>query len=159
MKKLIMTGCVLLALTITGCNQSHANRRTETRETARLVSQSHDAVGMPNIQNFQEKRIMRTILELRDQANLSTFTYITTLDGKLVFIGNSIGYGLPASVQFTAPHAYSGGSYSLPQAEANGLYMPEGLSATWIMLVNPESGEAEPVYIEQEIIVSPFRLN
>ena len=37
--------------------------------------------------------------------------------------------------------------------------MPEGLSATWLMMINPATGEAQPVYIESEIVVSPFPLH
>ena len=50
-------------------------------------------------------------------------------------------------------------SLALPQADPNGLFMPSGLSATWVMLVNPRTNKPQPVYIENEIIVSPFRLN
>jgi hypothetical protein len=114
---------------------------------------------MPNIVNFQERRLMRQIMELRDQEDLQTYTYIVSLDAKLVFLGNSIGYGLPFSVQFTNSqrHAYNGAV--IPQPEANGLFMPDGLSATWIMLIDPSTKQARPVYVESEILVSPFKLH
>jgi hypothetical protein len=35
--------------------------------------------------------------------------------------------------------------------------MPDGLSATWVMLKGPD-GKVKPVYIEPQIIVSPFKL-
>jgi hypothetical protein len=37
--------------------------------------------------------------------------------------------------------------------------MPEGLSATWVMLVDPKTGEPRPVYVEPSILVSPFPLH
>lgn len=45
----------------------------------------------------------------------------------------------------------------MPQAEPNGLFMPEGLSATWVMRVN-EDGSTEPVYMEETITVSQTKL-
>jgi len=36
--------------------------------------------------------------------------------------------------------------------------MPEGLSATWLMMEDPSTKEIKPVYVEQEILVSPFKL-
>lgn len=41
---------------------------------------------------------------------------------------------------------------------ANGLFMPQGLSATWLMMIDPQTNEPRPVYVEPEIIVSPFPL-
>jgi len=35
--------------------------------------------------------------------------------------------------------------------------MPDGLSATWLMMIDKD-GKSRPVYIEPEIIVSPFPL-
>jgi hypothetical protein len=73
-------------------------------------------------------------------------------------------------VQFTNPekvvvnkfrgnaNGYGGVYGTLPQADPNGLFMPDGLSATWILLVGPD-GEAHPVYVESEILVSPFSLH
>jgi len=47
---------------------------------------------------------------------------------------------------------------TLPQADPNGLFMPTSSSATWLMMIDPETNKPRPVYIEPEIIVSPFRL-
>ena len=38
-----------------------------------------------------------------------------------------------------------------------GLFMPEGLSATYVMCMI--KGKLKPVYVEPEIIVSPFKLH
>jgi hypothetical protein len=36
--------------------------------------------------------------------------------------------------------------------------MPDGLSATWLLLFEPETNEPRPTYVEPEIIVTPFPL-
>ena len=50
-------------------------------------------------------------------------------------------------------------SIAMPQADPNGLFMPSGLSATWLMMIDQRTGEARPVYVEPQIIVSPFPLH
>lgn len=128
--------------------------------------------GLPAIKNFQEKKTLKMLYELRDQANLVCYAYLVNqLNGEIgQFIGKCIGYGIPASTQYSNPEKVVdfkemctvsiAGFYpaTIPQPEPNGLFMPEGLSATWLMLINPETGEPEPVYIEPMVIVSPFPL-
>ena len=46
----------------------------------------------------------------------------------------------------------------MPQAEPNGLFMPEGLSATWLMIINPDTGEMEVIYCEPTITVTQSKL-
>jgi hypothetical protein len=162
MKRLILILCCVLFV---GCveNVPDADKR-QAQETQKRLLDADKQIGMPDIVNFTERRLARDILELRDQESLSTYTYLVSLEGKLVFLGESIGYGLPYSVQFTNPEVevyrrYEGGHGTMPQADPNGLFMPDGLSATWILLKDPESGEARPTYVEPSIVVSPFKLH
>jgi hypothetical protein len=148
-----------------GCveNVPSADKR-QAQETKKRLLEADKQVGMPDIVNFTERRLAKDILELRDQESLSTYTYLVNLEGKLIFLGESIGYGLPYSVQFTNPEVevyrrMDGGHGTMPQADPNGLFMPDGLSATRILLKDPESGEARPTYVEPSIIVSPFKLH
>ena len=135
------------------------------QQTEQALSEANRQIGMPAIVNYQERKLAKQIFELRDQENLVTYAYITSYTGKLVFLGKAIGYGLPYSVQYTNPERLDrilyngGGALVLPQADPNGLFMPQGLSATWLQLIDPDSGEPRVVYIEQEIIVSPFKLH
>ena len=127
-------------------------------------------VGMPAIVNFQERKLAKMIFELRDREDLICYAYIKCeYTGELTFIGKCVGYGLPYSVQYTNPEKIANRwgnsdvkSYSdlwtLPQADPNGLFMPTGLSATWLMMIDPKTNEPHPVYIEPEIVVSPFEL-
>jgi hypothetical protein len=48
--------------------------------------------------------------------------------------------------------------YQLPQCDPNGLYKAENVSATWVMLIDPNTKSAKPTYIESEITVSQFKL-
>jgi hypothetical protein len=45
-----------------------------------------------------------------------------------------------------------------PQPEPNGLFMPDNVSATWILCLDEENSGVRPVYSEPELIVSPFEL-
>jgi hypothetical protein len=119
-------------------------------------------VGQPRIVNWTEARLMNRIYELRDQPNLATFTYRSDLNGQLHCVGRSIGYGLPYAAQRSNPERRDISSAGtvlgyLPQAEPNGLFMPDSAAATWVLLIDGE-GNAQPAYIEDEITVSPFPL-
>lgn len=169
MKYLITT--LVLALTLVACEPSPTKSTADQRQaqqTAQLTAEADRQTGMPAMVNFQEKKLLKSLYELRDQADLITYAYITTLDGRLVFLGQCVGYGLPYSTQYSNPERVvanrtfgNGGSIygTLPQPEPNGLFIPEGLSATWLQMLNPETGDVLPVYVEQEIIVSPFKLH
>lgn len=136
----------------------------------KLLTEAAQQVPLPGITNFFERRMVKLLYELRDNPEYRTYTYITSLDGKFVKVCDSIGYGINASIQFSNPtrpvditetprRDYAGVQLAqAPQAEPNGLFMPEGLAATYAMCLNPEDGEIAPVYLEQEITVSPFPL-
>lgn len=139
----------------------------QREEQEKILSEGTSQVGMPSIKNFRERKILKEILELRDQEGLLTYTYLfNELNGKLIFFGETIGYGIPYATQFTNPEKveyYSRNSnYStqvLPQADPNGLFSPASAEGTWVLMKSPTSNETLPVYIEQRIIVSPFKLD
>ena len=137
------------------------------------MREANRQAGYPAIVNFQEKKLMKQIYELRDSEKLICYAYLYNRnEGKVgQFLGKCIGYGLPYSTQFSNPHKLvdvtdfgiysfqSNNAATLPQPEPNGLFMPDGLSATWLLLIDPENGKPRPVYVEPEIIVSPFKLH
>lgn len=146
--------------------QSSDDIQREQQES--ILKEGASAVGMPAIKNFREKRLLKDILELRDQEGLTTYTYIVAEQtGRLVFVGESIGYGIPAATEFTNPQKYervsvSGGGYgyqTLPQADPNGLFSPASADGTWVMMKDPHGSKTVPVYIEPRVIVSPFKIN
>lgn len=149
---------------LSSCGEIRENSNKEmSKKQEQLMSEANRQLGMPAIINFQERKLAKLIFELRDREDLICYAYLVNhMTGKLIFIGKCIGYGLPYSTQYTNPmktdRSYQGGFEILPQADPNGLFMPEGLSATWLMMIDPETEEPRPVYMEPEIIVSPFKL-
>lgn len=173
MKKILILSLLLSLVLFVGCNtqsqQVQTNvERQETQAVKQNMQEMARQVGMPFIDEFFEKKMAKQIFELRDNAELITYAYMVNLDGKFIYLGKCIGFGLPYSVQYTNPeivNTVDGGQYqarnpyTLPQADPNGLYMPEGLSATWLMLINEETGEAEIIYTEPSIIVTQSKLS
>lgn len=162
MRKSNWLGILVICLIFTvGCFDDNSTDYQQKIATEKSLAEANAQIGMPAIKNFQERKLAKMIFELRDQADLITYAYIVSWEGKLIFIGKCIGFGLPYSVQYTSPMKvlYNDGTDSpVPQADPNGLFMPSGLSATWLMMID-NKGEARPVYIEPEIIVSPFPLH
>lgn len=173
-KTLLALLIIILMLSMVGCaSVKDTTDLEQAEETSAIMKQAQDEIGMPNITNFYERKTLKDIYELRDDANLVTYTYTTAMNGKKIFQFESIGYGIPMSVQYSNPQVYKGVvakqiiddggrdwtyDYALvPQPEPNGLFMPEGLSATWVMRVN-EDGSREPVYMEEQITVTQTKL-
>jgi hypothetical protein len=154
---------VAVATLLTACGpQTESSTQIERRKQEELSLQAVQSVGMPAITNFAEKRMMKDILELRDQ-NVATTAYIVDMNGKLHKICTAVGYGLPYATQYTNPSriAYDSGhgSVTLPQADPNGLYSPASADGTWVLCVDPKSGKPRPVFIEPRVIVSPIPLD
>lgn len=170
---------LILALVVAflvSCNKQNQNIRTKSvdtqvaQQTERILAEANRQAGMPAIVNFQEKKLLKKLYESRDKEGLITYTYIVNMHGKKILLGKSIGYGIPYSAQYSNPerivvnkwvgHGQGvGGLYgTLPQPEPNGLFMPTSSMATWVFLVDPKTNEPRPVYVESEILVSPFLL-
>lgn len=147
-----------------GCDDIRSSDQIQREQQETLLKEGTAQVGMPAIKNFRERKILKDILELRDQEGLVTYTYVwNELNGKLVFLGETIGYGIPYATQFTNPEkiAWSstqGGATTLPQADPNGLFSPTSAEGTWVLMKDPNGNKVSPIYIEPRIVVSPFKL-
>lgn len=152
---------VTVAILLAGCDEQSTSTQIERKKQEELSMQAVTQVGMPSIVNFAEKRMMKDILELRDQ-NVATTTYTQDMNGRLHKMCNSIGYGLPYATQYTNPSRVSGdstrGYVVLPQSDPNGLYSPASADGTWVLCVDSKSGKAKPVFFEPRIIVSSMPL-
>ena len=166
MKKryLLPFALLLMAATKSPSGCSPTTDQVVAQQQAKTLAEAHAQVGMPEIINWQEKRMMKTLYELRDQS-IATHAYIVnSMQGCLVYLGASVGYGMPYATQYSNPQVdsfyttSSSAHIALPQAETNGLYMPSDAHGTWVMLKDPSSENVKPVYIEPDVIVSPFRL-
>jgi hypothetical protein len=152
----------------TGCDErKNTAEQKQAAATKRLLNEANNKIGMPNIKQFQQKKLMRLIQEQCDREDLICYAYLQSdYTGELIFIGKCVGYGVPFSAQFTNPEALTlAGSVAghrswqvMPQADPNGLYMPTSSSATWLMMIDPETKKPRPVYFEPTITVSPFKL-
>ena len=165
----IIAACTFLS----ACSPPPTSSDRQRAQQEQILSEGTSQVGMPAIKNFRERRLLKDILELRDQEGLVTYSYVwSEMQAKMVFLCDSIGYGIPYATQFTAPEAVqtynlgaSGhgnidyyGKERLPQADPNGLYSPSSAEGTWIMCKNPNGKEVRPVYVEPRLIVSPFKI-
>jgi len=163
--KNIITASIICA-SLFGCQSQQSSDSIQREQQERILSEATAQTGMPAIKNFRERKLLKDILELRDQDGLTTFTYLVSEQtgevGQLVC--NSIGYGIPAATQYTSPEKdifYTSSStkhMSMPQADPNGLFSPSSAEGTWVMCLDEKQSKAVPVYIEPRIIVSPFEL-
>lgn len=154
---LFATLCVSLLTAENGCNETSDDIQRKQQE--RILQEGTSQVGMPAIKNFRERKMLKDILELRDQDGLITHTYIySDMRGCLLFFGNTIGYGIPYATQFTNPQKWIGQGVTINQADPSGLFSPSSAEGTWILMKDPEGKKTVPVYIEPRIIVSPFKL-
>lgn len=164
LKFLLVMSVLVLSLGFTSCGEYQPT--TDEKEQAQqeqLLQQAQRETGMPAVPNHQEKKLLKMIYELRDDNKLINYAYLyNEMQGKLVFLGKCIGYGLPYATQYSNPEKvadrYNGAWLTLPQAEPNGLFMPSSAEGTWLMLIDAK-GDPHPVYIEPRVIVSPFPLN
>lgn len=153
-----------------GCNgPSSDDVQRDQQET--LLMEASARLGMPAMKNYREKRILKDIIELRDQEGLVTYTYLenltptvvpghTALGGKLTYFGETIGYGIPCATQYTNPQKTEWSHANivvLPQADPNGLFSPASAEGTWILMKDPNGKKVLPMYIEPRIVTSPFK--
>lgn len=163
-----LTALLLAALyTLFGCGCDEFQPSSDQQQhdqQERLLKEGSAQTGMPAIKNFRERKLLKEILELRDQASLSTWTYTYAENsGKRIFLCNSIGYGIPYATEYTNPSkiadSYQSGYAILPQADPNGLFSPSSAEGTWIMCKDPKGPDVRPVYVEPRVITSPFPLD
>lgn len=160
---LLATLAIAAAPADSGCSSPPTSDDVQREQQERLLAEGTSQVGMPAIKNFRERKILKDILELRDQSGLVTFTYVwSDVRGEWTFFCHSIGYGLPAATQFSNPqkaeYVSGRGVYVLPQADPNGLFSPASAEGTWVLCKDPAGTDTRPVYLEPRVIVSPFEL-
>lgn len=159
MKKIFLTSAILSAmLLVIGCQESSDTRQRNQQEV--ILQEGTAQVGMPAIKNFRERKLMKDILEMRDQHGLVTYTYRSVaMAGDLVLMCVSNGYPIPAATQMTNPEKYLGGQgVTLPQADPNSLFSPASAEGSWVMCKDPNGPDVRPVYSEDRLTTSPFRL-
>jgi hypothetical protein len=156
--KIILGTLLATTLLLGGCDENSDQVQRRQQETTTL--QAANTVGMPAITNFAEKRMMKQLLELRDQ-NIPTFTYLVGMNGQVgQKLCDSVGFGLSGATQYTNPQRTTeAAGIVLPQADPNGLFSPAVTDATWVMCEDPTTHKAVPLYVEPRVIISPFALS
>ena len=164
--------CAIALMGASGC-RNETSDDVQQAQGEKILMEATTKTGMPGIVNFRERKLLKTILEMRDQADFVTWTYLenmnpvivpghTALGGKLTFLGQSIGYPLPYATQYTNPMKPLNPEYShsttIPQADPNGLFSPASAEGTWILLKDPNGTETKPVYVEPRVICLPHQL-
>jgi hypothetical protein len=144
-----------------GCEDTSDEIQRDQQET--LLKEATAQTGMPSIKNFRERKLLKDILELRDQEGLATFTYtFSEMTGEYKFFCYSVGYGIPYATQYTNPQKWeritTGAYVTIPQADPGALFSPESAEGTWVMCKDPAGDDVRPVYVEPRVIVSPFSL-
>lgn len=162
MKKFSLFLVVSVVILMVACEEGGSDKIQRQQQEV-LLKEATSQAGMPAIKNFRERKLLKDILELRDQDGLNTYTYVfNEMRGCTVFLGNSVGYGIPYATQFTNPQKPLGPNNSqsaiIAQADPNGLFSPASAEGTWVLLKDPNGEDTKPVYVEPRIIVSPFPL-
>lgn len=159
-----LASIAVLGVTLTGCIEyTPSSDEVQQEQQERILKEGTAQTGMPAIKNFRERKLLKQMIEMRDQEGLVTYTYtVPETTGRPVFFCNSIGYGLSAATQYTNPQKvdYStNGNVTIPQADPNGLFSPSSTEATFVVCADPNgSGKTGVLYVEPRIIVSPFKL-
>ena len=166
-KTLFLVSLLGLLSLFAGCDSPRPPTSDQllNRQQEAMAQQAAMSVGMPAVPNFQEKRILKEIIELRDTA-VVTYSYTQDMQGKYNKLCDSIGYGISAATQFTNPMktvtinmvAGHWETVVVPQADPNGLFSPATAEGTWVYCKVPGKDKNMPVYVEPRVIVSPFPL-
>lgn len=170
MKKKVFMAAMLLVMVFLagGCNDEKPHyEEQQTQVTTQLMNEAMRQVGMPNIKNFWQRKLLKMIYEIADQSDVITFAYtFNQFTGKFRYVGRAIGFGVPFSAQYTNPMRivddpygdWSSGGRVIPQPDPNGIYMPTSSTATWIILIDETTGELNLVYMEPLLTVSQIPL-
>jgi hypothetical protein len=171
---MILGLCIIfcyLGLTGDDCGGTSSDD-VQRQQQEKILQEGTSALGMPAIHNFRMKRILKDILELCDQEGLVTYTYLENMNpviihgytaqgGKLTYLGETIGYGIPYATQYTNPMKKENGyreEVPMPQADPDGLFKPGSAEGTWILMRDPVNHKTLPQYIEPRILTFTFKL-
>lgn len=162
----LAAGVAAMTLALTGCiEQTKTADKIQAEAQERILQEGTSQTGMPAITNFRERKLLKMILELRDQDGLVTYTYtVNRTTGRPVFLCNSMGYAISDATGYTNPERIheknpNYGYAIMPQAEPNGLFTPDNSTANWVMCLDKEKDKPVPVFVQTDVIVSPVKLD
>lgn len=169
MRRFMIAAGAATLLGLTACVQPVTSSDQQAAAQQEDLSKRAQAeVGIYQPTHFTRKRLANRIGQMLDDPNLATISYAQGLDGKLRCIGQTIGFPMPSATQTTSPQRWepppyfdqAGNAFSYnqyregelaPQPEPDQLYYPTSADATWILLVNPKTGNSAPAYFEGHV--------
>ena len=153
---ILATLLVALASVVAACTPSELTVQKEKEQQGKAVLAIVENQPVPDLGGWSfEREIVRQTYIARNR-NIATYTYMITLDGRIVEICASVGYQIPYSTQLTNPEqVYVGAAIS--QAEPNGLYPPLNAEATLVQCTNKD-GTVSPTYFEPRVFALPYRI-
>ena len=164
MKRTLLCALVCFAgiLSIVGCDENNEVNRVEAERQRIAQQEMIKQVPAPRITNWREKKVAARFYELRDRADLVMYVYTQDMNGRMHFRGKCLGFPIPYSTQYNAPHSGSG-DWQVDQAEPNGLFPPASSEGTIIEKIGAD-GKTSIAYIEDRIHVyqhplSPEEMN
>jgi len=160
MKKLIVVLVVAAVFLLSCTSESSQVTNTELAQqgAANLAIVTNQPLPDLGGYSFERQIIIDTYLARNN--TIATYSYMITMDGKIIEICASIGYPIPYSTQLTNPMKIEDryeGDVAIPNAEPNSLYPPGDAAATLVQCVNPD-GSVSPVYDEWYVLAFPYRI-
>ena len=163
---LTVLACGAPILVLGACSNAKPTADSLERDAQETVQKEANArMGMPAIDTFREKALLKEILERRDKG-IVTYTYFfSPALACLTFVGDTVGYPIPYATQYSKPQKIqrvcaSGTcqSVTLAQAEPNALFSASSADATWSLMKNPAGKDLGPVYSEPHLVSTPFKM-
>jgi hypothetical protein len=153
----------LAIMSLAACSEyTPSAEQVQANQQQDISKRAVEEVGIYTPTHFTRKRLANRIGQLLDDPNYATVSYAQGMDGRLTCIGHTIGYPMPGATQTTAPQRLATSAETLyrddmlvPQPEPDQLYYPASVDATWILLINQKTGQAEPVYFEGHVQTFP----
>lgn len=151
-KKILLV--VTLFVLLIGCDD--AARLKERKDVEKQQNIYTTNQPPPFFQWSFERYLLDSVYRQRNEA-VATYSIIISDFGKVLYETPSIGFPIPADTQLTNPlMLVSGTSAVIEQPEPNGLYTSKNTNATFIMSVDVNTGNVEPIYSEPKVICFPF---
>lgn len=155
---LFLVGFLLLAMALAACSPTDMTIQKEKEQQGKGTLAIVENQPVPDLGGWSFERHVVIQTYLARNRTIATYTYMITLDGKIVEICPSIGYPIPYSTQLTNPlQKVSGSEVVIAQAEPTGLYPPSNADATLVQCANKD-GTVSPTYFEPLVFALPYRI-
>ena len=70
-----LASIAVLGVALVGCDYTPSSDEAQRVQQERILREGTAQTGMPAIKNFRERKLLKQIIEMRDQDGLVTYTY------------------------------------------------------------------------------------